>query len=82
MFNSTINPNSRILLTDAYETIAKQIRGAVMDSIPGVTFNPVERPGTVLAILSACTDEALAVLAERYATSDPGTLEKDVVEAV
>ena len=44
------------------------------DSISGITFDPAERPGTnnPLTILSACTGETPAVLAER----------EDVVEAV
>jgi tryptophanyl-tRNA synthetase len=84
MSKSAVDPNSRILLTDPYETIVKRIRGAVTDSISGITFDPVERPGTsnLLAILSACTGEAPAVLVERYAGSDHGVLKKDVVEAV
>jgi tryptophanyl-tRNA synthetase len=84
MSKSAIDPNSRILLTDSYEIIAKRIRSAVTDSISGITFDPVERPGTsnLLTILSACTGEAPAVLTERYAGSNHGTLKKDVVEAV
>jgi tryptophanyl-tRNA synthetase len=85
MSKSAVDPNSRILLTDSYETIAKRIRSAVTDSNSGITFDPVERPGTsnLLTILSACTGEAPpAVLAERYAGSNHSALKKDVVEAV
>ena len=84
MSKSAADPNSRILLTDSYETIVKRIRGAVTDSISGITFDPVERPGTsnLLTILSACTGEAPTVLAERYASSNHGLLKKDVAEAV
>ncbi len=84
MSKSAIDPNSRILLTDSYETIVKRIRSAVTDSISGITFDPVERPGTsnLLTILSACTGEVPAVLAERYAASNHGALKRDVAEAV
>jgi tryptophanyl-tRNA synthetase len=84
MSKSAVDPNSRILLTDPYETIVKRIRSAVTDSISGITFDPVGRPGTsnLLAILFACTGEAPAVLAERYAESNHGALEKDVAEAL
>jgi tryptophanyl-tRNA synthetase len=84
MSKSATDPNSRILLTDSYETIAKRIRSAVTDSISGVTFDPVARLGTsnLLTILSACTGEAPAALAERYTRSNHSTLKKDVVEAV
>ena len=84
MSKSAVDPNSRILLTDPYKTVVKRIRSAVTDSISGITFDPVGRPGTsnLLTILSACTGEAPAVLAERYADSNHGTLKKDVAEAV
>jgi tryptophanyl-tRNA synthetase len=56
----------------------------VTDSISGITFNPVKLPGSslLLSILSACTGEAPAILAERYATSNHGALKKGVSEAV
>jgi len=82
MSGSLIDPNSRVLLTDSYETISEDlVRSAVTDSISGITFDPAERPGTSnpLKILSACTGEATAVLAERDAESKPGALKKDVV---
>ena len=84
MSKSAVDPNSRILLTDSYDTIAKRIRGAITDSITGITFDPVKRPGTsnLLTILSACTGETPAVLVGRYEGSDHGVLKKDVVEAV
>jgi len=81
MSESLIDPNSRVLLTDSYETIAELVRSAVTDSISGITFDPAERPGTSnpLKNLSACTGEATAVLAERDAESKPGALKKDMV---
>jgi tryptophanyl-tRNA synthetase len=84
MSKSAADPNSRILLTDPYKTIVKRIRGAVTDSMSGITFDPVERPGTsnLLTILSACTGEAPTALAERYAGSNHGSLKNDVAEAV
>jgi tryptophanyl-tRNA synthetase len=84
MSKSAADPNSRILLTDPYETIAKRVRGAKTDSVSGITFDPVKRPGTsnLLTILSACTGQPPTVLADRYAESNHGALKKDVVEAV
>jgi hypothetical protein len=55
----------------------------VTDSTSGITFNPVKLPGTsLLSILSACTGEAPAVLAERYGTSNHGAPKKGVSDAV
>ena len=86
MSKSTVDPNSRILLTDSYEIIVKRIRGAITDSISGITFDPVERPGmsNLLTILAACTStgEAPMALVERYARSNHASLKKDVAEAV
>ncbi|KAH9033989.1 hypothetical protein EDB83DRAFT_2416997 [Lactarius deliciosus] len=84
MSKSAVDSNSRILLTDSYDTIAKRIRAAVTDSISSITFDPVKRPGTsnLLTILSACTGETPTVLAGRYEGSNHGVLKKDVVEAV
>jgi len=84
MSKSATDSNSRILLTDSYEIIVKRIRSAVTDSISGITFDPIERPGTsnLLTILSACTGETPAILADRYTESNHGALKKDVVEAV
>ena len=84
MYKPAVDPNSRILLTDPYETTVKRIRNAVTDSISGITFDPVARPGTsnLLTILSACTGEAPAVLAERYAGSNHDALNNAVALAV
>ncbi|KAI0255328.1 hypothetical protein BJV78DRAFT_1179212, partial [Lactifluus subvellereus] len=84
MSKSAVDPNSRILLTDSYETIVKRVRSAVTDSVSGITFDPVKRPGTsnLLTILSACTGNAPAVLADRYSASNHGALKQDVMEAV
>ena len=78
MSKSVSDPNSRTLLTDSHETIIKCIRRTVTDSIPGITCDPVEPPGTsnLLTILSACTGEVPAALAERYAESNHGSLKK------
>jgi tryptophanyl-tRNA synthetase len=84
MSKSAVDPNSRILLTDSHNTIAKRIRGGCHGFHPGITFDPVNRPGTsnLLTILSACTGETPMVLAGRYEGSNHGVLKKDVVEAV
>ena len=84
MSKSAADPSSCILLTDSHETIVKRIRGTVTDLISGITFDPAGRPGTsnLLTILSACTGEVPAALAERYTGSNHGSLKRDVAEAV
>lgn len=47
-------PYSRILLTDSRDEINAKIRRALTDSIPGITYDPVNRPAVsnLLEILS------------------------------
>lgn len=45
MSKSDTNPKSRILLTDASETITKKVNAALTDSIEGVKFDSAGRPG-------------------------------------
>ncbi|KAF8909181.1 hypothetical protein CPB85DRAFT_1222197 [Mucidula mucida] len=84
MSKSAPDASSRILLTDLPDTIAAKIRVAVTDSVSGITYDPVARPGTanLLTILGACTEETPEDVALRYANKNHGHLKKDVVEAV
>lgn len=45
MSKSDPDPRSRILITDTKEDIHAKIRAAVTDSLEGVEYRPVERPG-------------------------------------
>ena len=84
MSKSSPDLSSRILLTDTDEEIQKKIRGAVTDSIKGVTYDPVNRPGTsnLLTILAACTDGDATELAQRYEGKGHGHLKADVAAAI
>ncbi|KAF9480901.1 tryptophanyl-tRNA synthetase [Pholiota conissans] len=84
MSKSAPNVSSRILLTDPTSEIFQKFKGAVTDSIQGVTYDPINRPGTsnLLSILSACTGEEVESLAARYANKGHADLKADVAEAV
>ena len=84
MSKSAVDENSRILLTDDTATIRKKIRGAVTDSIPGITYDPISRPGTsnLITLLAGCLSEDVVAVAERYRDKNHGTLKNDVFEAV
>jgi tryptophanyl-tRNA synthetase len=60
MSKSHPNPKSRILLTDSDELIRSKIKGAVTDSIEGITFEPERRPGVsnLVEILAHATAAA------------------------
>ncbi|KIX10357.1 tryptophan-tRNA ligase [Rhinocladiella mackenziei CBS 650.93] len=45
MSKSDPDPKSQILITDSAEEIYAKIKGAVTDSTPGISYDPVERPG-------------------------------------
>ncbi|OCK82827.1 tryptophanyl-tRNA synthetase [Lepidopterella palustris CBS 459.81] len=45
MSKSHEDPKSRILITDSRDQIAKKVNSALTDTIPGVTYDPVNRPG-------------------------------------
>jgi hypothetical protein len=70
------------LLTDTYESIAKQVRSAVTDSISGIAFDPAESTGTsnLHTILSVGTGEALGLENATLRAITAGG--KDVVETV
>nr|OQO15546.1 hypothetical protein B0A51_17413 [Rachicladosporium sp. CCFEE 5018] len=72
MSKSHPNPKSRILLTDSAEEIRSKINTAVTDSITGVSYDPVQRPGVsnLIDILYHCTEGA--------GFTDQGALAKDM----
>ncbi|KAG5351054.1 hypothetical protein C0989_008187 [Termitomyces sp. Mn162] len=84
MSKSSPDTQSRILLTDTAVQIKAKIRSAVTDSIAGITYDPVARPGTsnLLTILAACTDTKVDSVAERYEGKGHGHLKADVADAV
>ncbi|KAF9074607.1 tryptophanyl-tRNA synthetase [Rhodocollybia butyracea] len=84
MSKSAPDASSRILLTDSSSQIASKIRSAVTDSISGITYDPVNRPGTanLLTILAACNDEDVNKTVSGYVGKNHGALKADVTEAV
>lgn len=84
MSKSSPDPFTRIQLTDTSSDISRKIRGAVTDSIQGITYDPVNRRGTsnLLTILSACTEEPVEILVRRYEGKGHGDLKKEVAEAL
>ncbi|KAL8674629.1 MAG: hypothetical protein Q9168_001004 [Polycauliona sp. 1 TL-2023] len=54
MSKSHEDPKSRILLNDNADTIRLKIKAALTDSMEGLAYNPVERPGVsnLLALMS------------------------------
>ncbi|KAG6897876.1 hypothetical protein C0992_009674 [Termitomyces sp. T32_za158] len=84
MSKSSPDIPSRILLTDTAAQINSKIRSAVTDSIAGITYDPIARPGTsnLLTILAACIEEDVHSVAERYEGKRHSQLKADVADAV
>lgn len=84
MSKSSPDLSSRILLTDTATQIKTKIRGAITDSIQGITYDPVNRPGTsnLLTILAASTEEDVEDVATRYTAKGHGSLKNDVADAI
>lgn len=84
MSKSDPNVNNYIGLLDDQDTVRRKIRRAVMDSIPGITYEPEARPGVanLLSIYGALTDESPATVAARYADKGNAALKNDVAEVV
>lgn len=84
MSKSSPDVQSRILLTDSTSKIKSKIQASVTDSILGVTYDPVNRPGTsnLLTILAACTDESAEEVASRYEGKSHRELKADTADAV
>ncbi|KIK96676.1 hypothetical protein PAXRUDRAFT_289745 [Paxillus rubicundulus Ve08.2h10] len=84
MSKSSPDVASRILLTDTASQIKSKVRAAVTDSMQGITYDPVSRPGTsnLLTILAACTDNNVTEVAKLYANKGHGHLKSDVASAV
>lgn len=77
MSKSSPNPNSKILLTDTAKEIHIKIKSAITDSLPGVTYDPILRPGVsgLLQIYSGYTGENVNEIANRFNSSNRGMME-------
>ncbi|RFU74174.1 3-oxoacyl-acyl-carrier- reductase [Trichoderma arundinaceum] len=77
---------SRILITDTPEEIRSKIATALTDSVPGISYDPANRPGisNLLEILSVFDTEKRgpAQLAEVYAQSSPKALKDAVADTL
>ena len=84
MSKSPPDLSSRILLTITAAQIKSKIQEAETDSMQGITYNPVNRPGasTLLTILAASTEEDVAEVATRYTTEGHGDSKNDVADAI
>jgi tryptophanyl-tRNA synthetase len=87
MSKSDANPASRILITDTQEEIRKKVKGAVTDSIEGVSYDRSTRPGVSNLIdLMYYMDETISsspeALAAELKTTSMRVLKEKVADVV
>lgn len=86
MSKSHKSERSRILITDGSREIKSKIASALTDSLPGVSYNPKERPGisNLLDILSVFDPKGRDAqqLADQYSDLGPKQLKDMVSDAI
>ncbi|KAG5930682.1 hypothetical protein E4U42_000022 [Claviceps africana] len=86
MSKSDKKTRSRVLITDTPAEIRAKISSAMTDSLTGVSYDPLERPGisNLLAILSAFDplNRSPQDLAQVYSTAHPRILKGVVSQAI
>lgn len=84
MSKSSPDANSRILLTDTLPEIQAKIQKAVTDSIEGVSYDPIGRPGVsnLLRILGGCRGvlkvQSMSHPSSRYIDDAQGATKEDM----
>lgn len=86
MSKSDKTARSRVLITDTPAEIRAKISSALTDSITGITFDPLARPGisNLLSILAVFDPDQRTPqdLAQAYSTAHPRLFKEIVSEAV
>jgi len=86
MSKSSPNPASVLFLTDSATTIRTKLKSAVTDSISGVSYDPIERPGVsnLLSIHSGYSGESVESIAQRFNKRERGIVEfkQELIEVV
>ena len=86
MSKSDADPMSRILITDSADEIRAKIKGAITDSVKGISFDPEKRPGVsnLVGILKHVTDnrESCELIAKEYENTSMRAFKEMVADEV
>src|SRR5688572_2162175 len=84
MSKSSPDVASRILLTDTPDQIKRKFQRAVTDSTPGITYDPINRPGVsnLVTILASLRGVELERIVPELADKSHSALKENVTEAV
>ncbi|BCS17972.1 tryptophan--tRNA ligase MSW1 [Aspergillus puulaauensis] len=84
MSKSHVDERSRITLTDSPEDIRQKVKAALTDSEPGITYDPICRPGisNLIEILSHLEENSCFEIASRYESASPRALKEHLSERI
>lgn len=84
MSKSHVDERSRIILTDSPEDIRQKVKAALTDSEPGITYDPICRPGisNLIEILSHLEESSCFEIASRYESASPRALKEHLSEKI
>lgn len=84
MSKSEPNDKTRISLTDNADDISEKIKKSHTDSMPGVSYDPVNRPGmaNLVEIYSAMTGESIESICQQCSSMNKVELKNRLSEIV
>lgn len=84
MSKSHVDERSRIILTDSPEDIRQKVKAALTDSEPGITYDPICRPGisNLIEILSHLEENSCFEIASQYESASPRALKEHLSERI
>ncbi|KAL4912281.1 hypothetical protein BDW62DRAFT_215142 [Aspergillus aurantiobrunneus] len=84
MSKSHVDERSRIILTDSPREIQQKVKVALTDSEPGITYDPIHRPGVsnLIEIVSHLEGKSCCEIASRYKAASPRALKEHLSEKI
>jgi tryptophanyl-tRNA synthetase len=84
MSKSHADGRSRIILTDSPEDIRRKIKVALTDSEPGITYDPIRRPGisNLIEIFSHLEGKPCSEIASLYQDAPPRALKEHLSDKI
>ncbi|KAL4877634.1 hypothetical protein BJY04DRAFT_197327 [Aspergillus karnatakaensis] len=84
MSKSHVDDRSRIILTDSPEDVWRKVKVALTDSEPGITYDPIRRPGisNLIEILSHLEGKPCGEIALSYVSASPRALKEHLSKRV
>ncbi|KAL2830626.1 hypothetical protein BJY01DRAFT_227138 [Aspergillus pseudoustus] len=84
MSKSHVDERSRIILTDSPDDIRRKVKVALTDSEPGISYDPVRRPGVsnLIEIISHLDGRSCREITQSYESANLRALKSDVADRI